>query len=89
MYMGPTRTRVVSRCIPLITDSNQISLSVGANLNKGFYTNYQRGFNVVNVNVKYSTSFKIASFKLPVSASYVLNPYKNKSYFTMSLYFGL
>lgn len=71
------------------TDDNNISLCVGANLNKGFYTDNQGGFNVVNINAKYSTAFKFGRFKLPVSASYVLNPYKNKSYFTMSLYFGM
>ena len=60
-----------------------------ANLNKGFYTGYQSGFNVVNINAKYSTSFKFGNYKLPVSASYVLNPYKNKSFFSMSLYFGM
>lgn len=70
-------------------DDNNISLCVGANLNKGFYTNNESGFNVVNVNAKYSTAFKFGSFKLPVSASYVLNPYRNKSFFTMSLYFGI
>ena len=52
-------------------------------------TNNQSGFNVVNINAKYSTAFKFGNFKLPISASYVLNPYNNKSYFTMSLYFGL
>ncbi len=71
------------------TDDNSIALCVGANLNKGFYTDNESGFNVVNINAKYSTAFKFGSFKLPVSASYVLNPYKNKSYFTMSLYFGI
>lgn len=71
------------------TDDNSIALCVGANLNKGFYTDNKSGFNVVNVNAKYSTAFKFGKFKLPVSASYVLNPYKNKSYFTMSLYFGI
>lgn len=70
-------------------DDNKIALCVGANLNKGFYTNNESGFNVVNINAKYSTAFKFGSYKLPVSASYVLNPYMNKSYFTMSLYFGL
>ena len=71
------------------TEDNNIALCVGANLNKGFYTDNQSGFNVVNINAKYSTAFKFCSYKLPVSASYVLNPYKNKSFFTMSLYFGL
>lgn len=71
------------------TEDNNIALCVGANLNKSFYTDNQSGFNVVNINAKYSTAFKFGSYKLPISASYVLNPYKNKSYFTMSLYFGL
>lgn len=71
------------------TDDNKISLCVGANLNKSFYTDNESGFSVVNVNARYSTAFKFGSFKLPVSASYVLNPYRNKSFFTMSLYFGI
>lgn len=70
-------------------DNNSLALCVGANLNKGFYTDCQSGFNVVNINAKYSTAFKFGSFRLPVSASYILNPYKNKSFFTLSLYFGI
>ena len=70
-------------------DNNSMSLCVGANLNKSFYTDYQSGFNVVNINAKYSTAFKFGKFRLPVSASYILNPYKNKSFLTMSLYFGI
>ena len=70
-------------------DNNSMSLCVGANLNKSFYTDYQSGFNVVNINTKYSTAFKFGKFRLPVSASCILNPYKNKSFFTMSLYFGI
>ena len=70
-------------------DNNSMALCVGANLNKGFYTEYQSGFNVVNISAKYSTAFKFGSFRLPVSASYILNPYKNKSFFTLSLYFGI
>ncbi len=65
---------------------NSLSLIVGANLNKGFYTDYTHSFNVVNAAVKYSTSFEIGNFKLPVSVSYILNPFKNKGYFTFSLY---
>ena len=70
-------------------ENNSMSLCVGANLNKSFYTEYQSGFNVVNINAKYSTAFKFGKFHLPVSAGYILNPYKNKSFFTMSLYFGI
>lgn len=70
-------------------DNNSLSLCVGANLNKGFYTDNEKGFSVVNVNAKYNTAFKFGNYRLPVSASYVLNPYKNKSYFTMSFYIGI
>lgn len=70
-------------------DNNSLSLCVGANLNKSFYTEYQSGFNVVNINAKYRTAFKFGKFHLPVSAGYILNPYKNKSFFTMSLCFGI
>ena len=70
-------------------ENNSMSLCVGANLNKSFYTEYQSGFNVVNINAKYRTAFKFGKFHLPVSAGYILNPYKNKSFFTMSLYFGI
>lgn len=67
---------------------DSVSLAVGANLNKGFYTDYRKNFNVVNITLKYATSFKFGSFQLPVSASYVLNPYREKSYFTFSVYFN-
>lgn len=69
-------------------DYNVASLAVGAALNKGFYTDYEHGFNVVNITAKYATSFKFGKFHLPVSASYVLNPYRNKSYVTLSIYFN-
>lgn len=69
-------------------DNNAASLAVGAALNKGFYTDYDHGFNVVNITAKYETSFKFGTYRLPVSASYVLNPYRNKSYVTLSIYFN-
>lgn len=67
-------------------DDNQITVLAGATLNKSFYTNYESGFSVCNVAVKYQTHIPLGKYKLPVSASYVLNPYMDKSYFTMSLY---
>ncbi len=68
-------------------EDDAISLTAGAALNKSFYTDYEKDFNVVNVSLKYATIFSFGKFDLPVSASYVLNPYKEKSYFTFSLYF--
>ena len=69
-------------------NEDKLSLALGANLNKGFYTDYERGFNVVNIMLKYESWFTFNKFRLPVSASYVLNPYRNKSYFTFSVYFS-
>lgn len=69
-------------------NDNSLSLAMGANLNKGFYTDYEHGFNVVNVTAKYATSFKFGKYRLPVSASYVLNPFREKSFVTFSMYFN-
>lgn len=69
-------------------NNNVVSLAVGTALNKSFYTDYEHGFNVVNITAKYTTSFKFGKFRLPVSSSYVLNPYRNKSYVTLSIYFN-
>ena len=69
-------------------DDNNLSLALGAALNKSFYTDYEKGFNIVNIAVKYATAFELGKFKLPVSASYIINPYREKSYFTFSTYFG-
>lgn len=67
-------------------NDNVLSLCIGAALNKSFYTNYEKGFNVVNIGLKYNTSIPFGKFRLPVSASYILNPYKEKSFVTFSVY---
>lgn len=69
-------------------ENNNICLAIGTSINKGFYTDYESGFNVVNITAKYATNFKFGKFFLPVSASYILNPYRNKSYVTLSVYFN-
>ena len=67
-------------------DNNILTLALGSCLNKGFYRDYKSGFNIVNVSLKYETNLKFGSFHLPVSASYIVNPYREKSYFTFSLF---
>lgn len=67
-------------------NENMLSLCIGAALNKSFYTDYEKGFNVVNMGLKYNTAIPFGKFLLPVSASYILNPYKRKSFVTFSLY---
>ena len=68
--------------------NHTISLALGANLNKGFYTDYSHGFNLVNACLKYATSFRFGRVTLPVSASYILNPYKEKSFVSFSISFS-
>ena len=72
----------------VFNNEDKLSLALGANLNKGFYADYEQGFNVVNFTLKYESWLTFNKFKLPVSASYALNPYRNKSYFTFSVYFS-
>lgn len=72
----------------IFKDDNVLSLFLGTSLNKGFYTDYQSSFNIVNVSLKYETKLKFGSFYLPVSASYIINPYREKSYFTLSVFFN-
>lgn len=72
----------------VFTGNNMLSLFVGACLNKSFYTDYKKAFGVVNATLKYSTSFSFGKFQLPASVSYILNPYKEKSYLTFSFYFN-
>lgn len=65
---------------------NCLSFMMGAALNKSFYTDYEKGFNVVNIGCKYETSLKLGKFNLPISGSYIINPYKEKSFVTLSVY---
>ena len=65
---------------------NVLNLVLGVSLNKSFYIDYEKGFNVVNLALKYSTIFNFGRFHLPVSASYIINPYKEKSFVTLSVF---
>lgn len=69
-------------------DDNNLFLTLGASLNKSFYTDYKKGFNIVNIALKYATAFNFDKFQIPVSVSYIINPYREKSYFTFSTYFN-
>ena len=70
------------------TDNNSISLSTGANLNKSFYTKYEKGFNVTNITAKYMTGINFGKFTLPISGSFIYNPIIDKPYFSFSIYFS-
>lgn len=66
--------------------NNTMTILVGAEINKGFYTDYEKNFSVCNVAARYNTFIPLGKYKLPVSASLIFNPYKEKAYFTFSAF---
>lgn len=65
-------------------DDHRLSLAVGAALNKSFYTDYAHGLNVVNIDLRYTYNAKIGEWTLPLSAAWIINPFREKSYLTFS-----
>lgn len=68
--------------------TDQLSFTAGASLNRGFYTNYEHAFSVVNLTLKYATTLKLGKFELPAAASFILNPATEKSHISLSLYWN-
>ena len=63
---------------------------VGASLNKSFYNDYGKDFNLVNLTAAYTRVFSFWKFdEFPVTASYTYNPYLEKSYFNIMFTVGL
>lgn len=70
------------------TDSNIFSVALGASLNKSLYNDFDAGLSIVNIALKYQTIIPIVKrYTIPVSAQYVVNPQRKKSYIAFS--FGL
>lgn len=69
-------------------EENILSLAVGAALNKSFYNDYSHGFSVCNIELKYSHEFSFNKITVPVSVSYIVNPYMEKSYVSFSAAFN-
>ena len=68
------------------SETNIISVALGASLNKSLYNNYETGFSVVNIAVKYQTEIYAAKrFSIPASVQYMVNPQKEKNYISFSL----
>jgi hypothetical protein len=68
-------------------DNNILSLAIGAALNKSFYNDYSSNFSVCNIELKYSHDFSLSNITIPVSVSYIINPYREKSYVSFSTAF--
>lgn len=68
------------------SDTNIFSVTLGASLNKSLYNNFETGFSIVNIALKYQTAIPTSKkFSIPVSAQYVINPQKEKSYIAFSI----
>ena len=59
---------------------NELSLAVGAALNKSCYNGYDKDFSICNIELKYTYYATIKNFSLPLSVAYILNPVYEKSY---------
>lgn len=68
-------------------DNNILSLAIGAALNKSFYNDYTHNFSVCNIEMKYSHDFSVKNISIPVSVSYIVNPYREKSFVTFTAAF--
>lgn len=67
---------------------NSFEATVGASLNKGYYTDFEKGFSIVNLTAAYTRVFTLWNYDLPVSARYAYNPYLEDSLFALSMSFG-
>lgn len=68
------------------SESNIFSVALGASLNKSLYNNFETGFSIVNIAFKYQTAIPTGkNLSIPVSAQYVINPQKEKSYISFSI----
>jgi len=68
------------------SETSILSVALGASLNKSFYNNFETGFSIVNVAVKYTTELYAAKkYSIPASVQYVVNPQKEKNYISFSL----
>lgn len=66
-------------------ENNEISATLGASVLKGMYTLYDQDFSIVNIAAKYTKTFDFGVISIPLSASYIINPYMEKSYLTVSV----
>lgn len=70
-------------------DSNRISLTVGAALNKSCYNGYEHDFSVCNLELKYTYNLTFKNgWTLPLNAAYIYNPVFDKSFVNFTANFA-
>ncbi|MDE6022772.1 MAG: hypothetical protein K2G13_04640 [Muribaculaceae bacterium] len=66
-------------------NQNRLSLNVGAALNRSCYNNYEHGFSVCNIELKYTYTVQFKSgWQLPLNVAYIYNPVFDKSFVNFS-----
>ena len=61
-------------------EKNMLSAVAGFSVGKGYYTDYTKNFDLVNLTAEYTRLFNVFDTDVPVTASYTYNPYLKKSW---------
>lgn len=70
------------------TADDRLSLAVGSSLNTSFYTDYACGMSLVNIDLKYAHTLHAGALDIPLSVSWIVNPYREKSYLSFAAAFS-
>ena len=55
---------------------SRLSLFCGASVFKGTFTGYTKNFAVINTELRYSYNIPVKSVQIPLTVSYIINPYQ-------------
>lgn len=68
---------------------DRLVLAVGAALNESCYNNYEKGFGICNVELKYTHTLQFTNeWSLPLNVSYIINPIREKAFVNFSTSFA-
>lgn len=70
-------------------EKNSLMAAVGASLNKSLYTDYEKGFGIVNITAGYTRTFTLWNYDLPVSAVFSYNPCMDEFNWAVSFSFSI
>lgn len=66
-------------------DYGSLCATAGASILKGFYTGYDKSFSVINLGLTYAKTIELEHICFPLSVSYIINPYLEKSFLTATV----
>lgn len=68
-----------------IASESDLTIALGGTFNRSFYTQYASDIALTNLTLKYTRLFRLGKIDIPLSASFIINPYTNKSFFSCSV----